>query len=423
MNAELARKRREFFEPNLPPTNSFNLIDLPTEVLEEVFYFLPAKTICKDVHQTCKRLCNISRTPVFWSSYLKRAKSFEPVSNRIVDTEPWKRAFSFEQEEKRWQENQSLYRYRSVQAHSATVDSLIVHETPNGNRLAVSGSRDRSICLWNLKNVAENETEKSTWYKTQFAAHSAWIWTICIGEDGKNVFSGGLDSMIKQWEVVDGGLVLLRERSNNNEALLNCLIENNTLYTATYTSKIMVADIRISLDPQQTFELPRRNAVNCMKSLSTSNYIYTMSTQTGNLFSIDKRQMKICQRSRNFLHCSSLDLNDESLVASWKDGTVKYLNPMNLKTEYTWVCKAQVDLKNLSPVRLSKGAFVYANSYELLVYTPGRRPQLLGRLPTKDMIISLDYKNGDLACGMSEGVVMFWPRENQKFSLVDHGNT
>jgi hypothetical protein len=126
-----------------------------------------------------------------------------------------------------------------------------------------------------------------------------------------------------------------------------------------------------------------------MKSSKDANEIYGLSTQSGLLFRIDKRQMSLLQKSSSFKSCASLDLGDDLLVASWKNGTVKYLNPENLKTEYTWVCKPAAEMKNMSPICLSKGAFVYGNSYELSVYTPGRKPRVLGRLPTKDMIISV----------------------------------
>jgi WD40 repeat protein len=66
---------------------------------------------------------------------------------------------------------QSLLRYRSSQAHGATVDALKVHETKNGARFAVSGSRDRSIILWDIKKVADNDAEISTWHKKVPMAH------------------------------------------------------------------------------------------------------------------------------------------------------------------------------------------------------------------------------------------------------------
>lgn len=74
MNEEIARRRREFFEPTTSetrPKNDLKLTDLPVEILEEIFYFLPADIICKDIHRTCKRLYKTARSPVFWSSYLK----------------------------------------------------------------------------------------------------------------------------------------------------------------------------------------------------------------------------------------------------------------------------------------------------------------------------------------------------------------
>lgn len=117
--------------------------------------------------------------------------------------------------------------------------------------------------------------------------------------------------------------------------------------------------------------------------------MYALSTEPGKLYCIDKRQMRVVRTCGGFKQCTSLDLDSDSLVASWKNGMVKYLDPQTLTTEYTWVCPAPPEMKSVHPVRLSKGAFIYGSSYELLVYTAGKNPRLLGRLPTKEMIISV----------------------------------
>ena len=69
MNEELVRKRREFFADTTQ--EPVKLANLPTELLERIFYCLPAKDICRDVNSVCKRLHNITNTPIFWSTYLK----------------------------------------------------------------------------------------------------------------------------------------------------------------------------------------------------------------------------------------------------------------------------------------------------------------------------------------------------------------
>ena len=184
--------------------------------------------------------------------------------------------------------------------------------------------------------------------------------------------------------------------------MLKCVVSGNSLYTTTYTGKILVADIRQGLEPRQTIQMPRGNAINCLKSRSDSDYLYAVSTQAGNLYCVDKRQMKVVKRCTNFKHCTSIDFDADSLVASWKDGEVKYLNPTTLKVEYIWNCPVWSSIacgnslihaiyitSLVNPLKLSNGAFIYGNYYELLIFTPGRSPRLLGKLPTKEMIISV----------------------------------
>ena len=110
--------------------------------------------------------------------------------------------------------------------HGATVDALKVHETRNGARFAVTGARDRSIVLWDIKNVVQNEQDNHTWGTVVPNAHNVcillylliaclqgWVWTVCVGDDDKTVYSCGFDSKLKQWEIVNGSLQVDFKRS------------------------------------------------------------------------------------------------------------------------------------------------------------------------------------------------------------------
>ncbi|KAI6196548.1 Histone acetyltransferase [Aphelenchoides besseyi] len=235
-----------------------------------------------------------------------KCKNYEPISSRTLDVEPLKRAIAFGKEEKRWSIDRGLERWRSAQFHGATVDALKLHETKNGVRLAISGSRDRSLILWDVGKIA-TENDSALWHKTVPAAHTGWIWSLCASADDKTIFSCAFDSMLTQWEIADGGLRKINS-TKIQTVPMNCLTEGDLLYVSTHDGRILMFDTRLGLSTPMPLQIPQqRHPINCLATVSDSNYLFAL----------------------------------------------------------------------------------------------------------------VDYKNGDLACGFSEGIVKFWPRENKNLPIVD----
>jgi F-box/WD-40 domain protein 9 len=63
--------------------------------------------------------------------------------------------------------------------------------------LCVSGSRDRSIVLWDLSDVLNGGTEVPFQMSTD--AHKGWIWK--LASCGETVYSCSWDTTIKAWNL------------------------------------------------------------------------------------------------------------------------------------------------------------------------------------------------------------------------------
>jgi NACHT domain- and WD repeat-containing protein len=80
--------------------------------------------------------------------------------------------------------------------HDAAIDAVAI-----STDWAVSGSRDRTLWLWELKTgapvrrwVAHKGTEP----------HEGWITTVALDAAGEFIYSGGQDSTLRSWKLADG---------------------------------------------------------------------------------------------------------------------------------------------------------------------------------------------------------------------------
>src|SRR6476661_8160765 len=80
----------------------------------------------------------------------------------------------------------------TLHGHSSSVTSVVI--TPDGQTLA-SGSKDKTIKLWNLSTKEEIYT---------ITGHSDIITSVVISPDGKTLASASEDTTIKLWNLRNG---------------------------------------------------------------------------------------------------------------------------------------------------------------------------------------------------------------------------
>jgi WD40 repeat protein len=75
-----------------------------------------------------------------------------------------------------------------------TNDIRAVAVTPDGQRV-VSGSRDHTVCVWNLDSSKPSATLKG---------HTYAVWGVAVTPDGKQAISGSWDRTLRVWDLATG---------------------------------------------------------------------------------------------------------------------------------------------------------------------------------------------------------------------------
>ncbi|KDO31632.1 hypothetical protein SPRG_03552 [Saprolegnia parasitica CBS 223.65] len=80
-------------------------------------------------------------------------------------------------------------RLKNYKTHTAIVNSVC--PVAKGPQLLVSGSDDRTIKIWDTRLKREVDTIEERFQVT----------AVCFGADSSQVFSGGVDGLVKQWDM------------------------------------------------------------------------------------------------------------------------------------------------------------------------------------------------------------------------------
>jgi guanine nucleotide-binding protein subunit beta-2-like 1 protein len=91
-----------------------------------------------------------------------------------------------------------LFQVGQLTGHNGWITSIAT--TPEAPNTIVTGSRDKSLMVWNLKREAEN-------YGTavrRLTGHSNYVSDVAISSDGQFALSGSWDSTLRLWDINTG---------------------------------------------------------------------------------------------------------------------------------------------------------------------------------------------------------------------------
>ncbi|XP_063513975.1 F-box/WD repeat-containing protein 9 isoform X3 [Pongo pygmaeus] len=260
------------------------LLSLPPELLLEICSYLDARLVLHVLSRVCHALRDLVSDHVTWRlRTLRRVRAPYPVvEEKNFD---WPAAcIALEQHLSRWAEDGRWVEYFCLaDGHVASVDSVLLLQ---GGSLCLSGSRDRNVNLWDLRQLGTESNQ-------------GWVWSLAAQDH--RVCSGSWDSTVKLWDMAADGQQFGEIKASSAVLCLSYLPD--ILVTGTYDKKVTIYDPRAGpalLKRQQLHSRP------VLTLLADDRHIISGS-EDHTLVVVDRRANSVLQRLQldSYLLCMS----------------------------------------------------------------------------------------------------------------------
>nr|XP_028694524.1 F-box/WD repeat-containing protein 9 isoform X1 [Macaca mulatta] len=275
------------------------LLSLPPELLLEICSYLDARLVLHVLSRVCHALRDLVYDRVTWRlRALRRVRAPYPVvEEKNFD---WPAAcIALEEHLSRWAEDGRRAEYFCLaDGHLAAVDSVLLLQ---GGSLCLSGSRDRTVNLWDLRQLGTEPSQVlvKTLGTKRNSTHEGWVWSLAAQDH--RVCSGSWDSTVKLWDLAADGQQFGEIKTSSAVLCLSYL--SDVLVTGTYDKKVAIYDPRASpalLKCQQLHSRP-------VLALMADDQHIISGSEDRTLVVVDRRANRVLQRLQldSYLLCMS----------------------------------------------------------------------------------------------------------------------
>jgi len=278
--------------------SEINLDSLPNEILIHICSFLEARFVLEVVSQICPRLQDLVSDDSLWKLRTKKrfSQQFPPVDPTIKLK--WDNICA--QQEEFFPSEEKVVKTQ-VKGHYASVDALLLIRPDAGckRQLLVSGSRDRSVGLWDpeaMLNAPEGSKEKGLIKKYE-DVHKGWVWSLSSNKDGKLV-SCGWDNMLYHWSFRESAMGVDFDVDCRGALLCSSYVDN-VVSVGTYDRKIKTYDLR-SNTKSKPCEQYSHHRMPVLDLLIPENHpeLLISASEDRCLATIDRRNRKLVSKLR-----------------------------------------------------------------------------------------------------------------------------
>ncbi|XP_064136828.1 F-box/WD repeat-containing protein 9 isoform X2 [Loxodonta africana] len=217
-----------------------------------------------------------------------------------------------EQHLARWAEDGRRAEYFCLaDGHFASIDSVLLLQ---GGALCLSGSRDRNVNLWDLRQLGAEPSRvlvKALGTK-QNSTHKGWVWSLAAQDH--RVCSGSWDSTVKLWDMAADGQQF--GEIKGKAAVLCLSYQPDILVTGTYDKKVTVYDPRAG----PTLLKSRRLHSSAVLALLADDWHIISGSEDHTLVVFDRRANSVLQRLQLDSYLLSMSYQKPQLWAGDNQG-------------------------------------------------------------------------------------------------------
>ncbi|XP_068130318.1 F-box/WD repeat-containing protein 9 isoform X2 [Hyperolius riggenbachi] len=216
------------------------LLCLPLELILHILSYLDPRFILGVLPLVCRTFQHIVADDITWRLRVQKriGGNFPVLEQEHFD---WPAAcIELEEQVSNWSDNGKRTEHFSLSyGHYAPVDAVLLLERGS---LCVSGSRDRNVILWDLKQLGnKQEKAKGKILGTEkTGTHKGWAWSLAACDHF--VCSGSWDSSMKIWDIAADGQQVMAIRGR--AAVLCLAYLPDILVAGSYDKKVSIYDPR-----------------------------------------------------------------------------------------------------------------------------------------------------------------------------------
>lgn len=374
------------------------LLRLPLELILHILSFLDPRFILGVLPLVCRIFRDIVADKVTWKLRVQRriGANFPVVEQEHFD---WPAAcIELEEQVSNWADKGKKAEHFSLgYGHFAPVDAVLLLESGS---LCVSGSRDRNVILWDLKQLGKEKLKYTVLGAAKTGTHKGWAWSLAACEN--RVCSGSWDSTMKIWDIAADGKQIGDIRGR---AAILCL---------GYLPDILVAgtfDKRVTMyDPRAANPLIKSRKLHSspVLSLVADDHHIVSSGEDRTMVVFDRRNNAVSQTIQmdNYLFCMAYEApqlwagNNQGLIHVYGShgGTFQHLRCFDVghTSQITGIWHSAGSLYTTSTDKTMK------------VHIPTDPPHTLCTLTHGNVVNGVSVSGGTVAAASGEQTVEIW---------------